>query len=146
MLRLFLPSPGRYSCDGLDFIADSNTVEESYWGQVFIPIFKYDKDNTHEGVTVDFFVRSERAIKLTENDIYIKDFESGLKHKPIRLLITRQLFHHDKYHTIFKADFAITNDAVAEFALFFKKPLDGCSIPLIKYKKKHSKYFMEPIN
>ena len=75
----FLPSPGRYSCDGLDFTADSNTVEESYWGQVFIPIFKYDKDNTHEGVTVDFFVRSERAIKLTENDIYIEDFESGLK-------------------------------------------------------------------
>ena len=142
----FVPDLWRHSCNGLNFSAHPNTVEESYWEHFLIYQNKVENNNTHDGVTVDFFVRREREIKLTEDDIYIKDLGNGLKHKPIRLLISRQFFRKGKYYTNFKANFAITNDTVEEFELFFNKTLDGCSIPTIHYKKKYSKHFMESIN
>lgn len=142
----FVPANHQYSCEGIDFSASTLSIETDEWLYYVVPLGKMEEDRRRENLQVSFFFRSNEPVELSAEDLHIVDRTTQIEHKPIRLLIGRQFFLNDRYHTDFDAEFDIENDLLEVFELRFAKPVNGCTIPMISYRKQASKHYAQPIN
>lgn len=102
-----------------------------------IPLWYVQWDHSEEDLRIEIYFKVEKKNRdlLSANDVFLRAAENKKTISPNSVKISSDDSHEDSRFLVYELKFPIASGSVEEFELVFTRPIFGCSISPINYKK-----------
>ena len=132
----FFPENGTTQCEDIYFSASQLIIEYDHLFYYVIPLMVDTANKLKDNIKVRLFIRSGLGvIEISPNDVYLMDTINDVKYRPLKIKEAQNFFSNKEHYLHYEVEFDIKNNSLDYFDIVFEKPLKGCKIPPIHYKK-----------